>query len=70
MKVKMNEHVPLQLWVCSDVQDLFSHLDLAEVDRSADQLVVLGELFTRRKLDEDFAQLPAITAARPERGFK
>lgn len=46
------------------------HLDLAEVDGPANQLIVLRELFTRRKLDEDFAQLPAITAARPGRTVK
>lgn len=45
------------------------HLDLPEVDRSADELIVFRELFTRWKLDEDFAQLPAITAARPGRVF-
>lgn len=55
------------VFICAGV---CSHLDLAEVDRSTDQLVVLRELFTRRKLDEDFAQLSAITAARPRRGFR
>lgn len=56
-------HVQICAGVCS-------HLDLAEVDRSADQLIVLRELFPRWQLDKDFAQLTAITAARPGKVFK
>ncbi len=39
-----------------------SHLDLPEVHRLADQLVVLGQLLARRQPDEDFTQLSPITA--------
>lgn len=38
------------------------HLDLPEVHRFADELVVLGQLLTRRQLNEDFTQLSPITA--------
>lgn len=58
MQLGMNTGVFTCAGVCS-------HLDLAEVNRSADQLIVLRELFTRWKLDKDFTQLPAIAAARP-----
>lgn len=39
-----------------------AYLDLSEVDRFADQLVILRQLFTRRQLDENLAQLSAVTA--------
>lgn len=37
------------------------YLDLSEVHRFADELVVLGQLLTRGKLDEHFAQLSPIS---------
>lgn len=40
----------------------FTHLDLSEVHWFADELVILGQLLARGELDEDFAQLSAITA--------
>lgn len=40
------------------------HLDLLEVHRLADELVVFRQLLARRQLDEDFAQLSAVTAGR------
>lgn len=38
------------------------HLDLSEVHWFADELIILGQLFARWELDEDFAQLSAISA--------
>lgn len=38
------------------------HLDLSEVHWFADELIILGKLFARWELDEDFAQLSAISA--------
>lgn len=35
------------------------YLDLAEVHRFADKLIILGQLLARGKLDKDLAQLPA-----------
>lgn len=42
-----------------------THLNLPEVHRLADELIVLGQLLTRGQLDEDLTQLPSITAGRP-----
>jgi hypothetical protein len=40
------------------------YLDFPEVDRLADELVVLWQLFARRQLDEDLTQLTTITAVK------
>lgn len=40
------------------------YLDFPEVDRLADELVVLWQLFARGQLDEDLTQLTTITAVK------
>lgn len=46
---------PASLDVTSD-----PYLDLSEVHRFADELVILGQLLARWQLNEDFAQLTAV----------
>lgn len=41
---------------------MYPYLDLSEVHWFANELIVLGQLLARRKLNEDFTELSAITA--------